>query len=382
MCRWWLSWCVLRLSQSLMIPAPDVSRDVIIRGLAVPIAGVGAFRGSAALALAASPRMPLLQGEFKNVGVLECRTQECRVKVFYPTSESVGHEEGFYMTPAASEGIARMVGFHKVGLGFLLDHLGRAPGGYRQNASPIDSTCPLLVYSHGFGGNYEMSTHLFRQMASHGFVVAAVEHADGTASRTVLADGTTREFGSFMQDSQRRRSQDLLDVAELVKDNIRGLPPLGDLFFGGHSYGGPSALLASQQNTDVRGIILHDPAIRASEAARLSQATSTISFVSDQYGAAGVRCGTTYACQGSCHGNFVDAPMWAPPWVMEPLSKVFIPAAGPCEPAILHNELAKVAKSFSKDPASFCSTSSSDSPLTLRPLESERIPNSPQKLYA
>ena len=54
---------------------------------------------------------------------------------------------------------------------------------------------------------------------------------------------------------------------------------------------------------------------------------------------------------GGFHGNFVDAALWAPPWVMRPLSSV-IPAAGPCDPAAMHAILAATGSDFLRGDAS------------------------------
>ena len=66
----------------------------------------------------------------------------------------------------------------------------------------------------------------------------------------------------------------------------------------------------------------------------------TLSYISEEYDRGGVRCGTTIKTVGGFHGNFVDAALWAPPWVMRPLSAV-IPAAGPCDPIAMHDEIAR-----------------------------------------
>jgi predicted dienelactone hydrolase len=108
--------------------------------------------------------------------------------------------------------------FRQLGLSFLLGHLADAPSGCWLEAPPhrTAGALPLLCYSHGFGGNMDMATYLMREIASHGVIVAALEHTDGTASNTALEDGTERPFspGLLSQAAQlRRRADELLAAA-------------------------------------------------------------------------------------------------------------------------------------------------------------------------
>jgi len=79
---------------------------------------------------------------------------------------------------------------------------------------------------------------------------------------------------------------------------------------------------------------------------RGARTAPTLSYVSDEYDRFGVKCGdATLHTVGGFHGNFVDAPLWAPNWVMAPLSFV-IPASGPCDPVAMHDTLARTARMF------------------------------------
>jgi hypothetical protein len=80
----------------------------------------------------------------------------------------------------------------------------------------------------------------------------------------------------------------------------------------------------------------------------------SITYISDEYNKAKVRYGDlTLHVKGAYHGNFVDAPLWAPAVVMRLLS-LLIPAAGPSNPVEIHEQLAQSAAEFmrNKNPAS------------------------------
>lgn len=328
------------------------------------------FRIGAALAVIGQPRLPpSIRSRLVGSKVIRLPELGSRVRVFYPISDEAAEavsasnrssNQDRYCTDgrATSDGMAGLVGFRQLGLSFLLAHLAEASSGCCSETGDGDfASCekgaPLLIYSHGYGGNMDMATYFLRAMAQRGIVVAAVEHTDGTASSTVLANGNRLNFDSSMmslRDGLDRRARELTEAAALLPTLLPECS--GRVFLGGHSYGAPSALLAAQRqrpwgpSPKIAGLILHDPALSMGRGLQLPPKIPTVSYVSDEYNRAGIACGdATYHVKGAFHGNFVDAPLWAPLWVMRTLSAV-IPACGPADPEAVHSELADSARGF------------------------------------
>jgi dienelactone hydrolase len=300
--------------------------DLVARSAVGLSIAATAFRGGAAFAVIDQPRMPTLSGAFEHVGVRYETCGGARVKVFYPAA-APSDVAAPYCTDGrdTSDGMAGLVGFRQTGLSFLLSHLSDAQSGCWLDAPPAEAEQrpPVLVYSHGFGGNMDMASYMFRTFAAHGIIVAAVEHTDGTASFTKLVDEAPRPFAPRMLSRKEQLSKRAAELIAAAQPGALGLPDSldgGDLFFGGHSYGGPAALLAASSasaaspSLPLRGVLLHDPALGMGEDVwAIRRAASrpdvpTLSFVSDEYDKYGVRCGeATLHTIGGFHGNFVDA---------------------------------------------------------------------------
>ena len=204
----------------------------------------------------------------------------------------------------------------------------------------------------------DMAAYFFRTMASKGMIVAALEHTDGTASSTVLEDGSERRFNEYLMTGRQqltRRATELLEAAEFLPEKLeqRFNATVGTIMLGGHSYGAPSAVMAANgasNQSNINGLILHDPALGMGYGILppngAKSKIATISYVSDEYNRDNVRYGDlTLHVKGCFHGNFVDAPLWAPRLVMRPLS-LAIPAAGPADPFMVHEQLANSAMAF------------------------------------
>ena len=53
-------------------------------------------------------------------------------------------------------------------------------GSARRDAVPLGAEFPLVILSHGYPGNRYLLSHLGEKLASHGYVVASVDHTDST----------------------------------------------------------------------------------------------------------------------------------------------------------------------------------------------------------
>jgi len=255
----------------------------------------------------------------------------------------------------------------------LTAHLANGDCGVQLGTPPLPGQWPVLCYSHGFGGNMQMGTLVLREIASRGVIVVAVEHTDGSASRTIRADGSVLKFGDRLDGGRTaglgRRVAELTAAAEAVLARAPELPPgiaaacrPGRLFLGGHSYGAPTALLALRAASDrYAGALLHDPALVVLPDDQLTPALPCpiLALLSDEYtasdylrppaltvAAAAPSSSGAYHLRGSAHGNYVDAPFWAARLVMRLLARLGIPASGAGEQVAVLRAIGTTAAAF------------------------------------
>ena len=163
--------------------------EAIAQALAYPAGLILSFRTGAALAVIGQPRLPDLEVPIGS-RVIRLAKTGARVRLFYPCRRLLVTDNNkpswaLYCTDgrSTSDGMAGLVGFRQVGLSFLLAHLADASSGCFADAASLFDTdnndrVPLLVYSHGYGGNMDMATYFLRQIAAEGIMVAAIEHTD------------------------------------------------------------------------------------------------------------------------------------------------------------------------------------------------------------
>ena len=331
------------------------------RSLGVVLTGVAAGTAAFQLSTRGYPLPLTPAGGYSISGAdvrLPCGSSSFRARVLWPCAPDDRSGPSLPYMGAGDDGQAQadsLAGLVRLP-SILTAHLASARSGVRLGAPPLPGPWPILCYSHGYGGNAQMGTLVLREISSYGCVVVAVEHTDGSASRTLRADGSVQRFGERPEGGRATglalRAAELTAAADAVRSRSSALPPgvaavcnLERLFIGGHSYGAPTALLAlrSAQAGTIKGALLHDPAlVMLSEGQLVAPPCPVLALLSDEYTAsaeylrppavalaqAAPEGSALYHLIGSAHGNYVDAPFWAARLVMRTLARLGIPASG------------------------------------------------------
>lgn len=127
-----------------------------------------------------------------------------------------------------------------------------------RDAAPAPGARPLVVFSHGFAGHRRQSTFFTTHLASHGYVVASVDHAGNTFADLLGAQG--RPMLDVWRDSMEARPRDvtfLIDAvasAGVAVDTAR-------VGMTGHSFGGWTAVRVIPDEPRVAAVVALAPAI-------------------------------------------------------------------------------------------------------------------------
>ena len=112
--------------------------------------------------------------------------------------------------------------------------------------------CPLVLYSHHSGGNRRSATYLSTPLASHGYLVAALDHSE------VIVP----EIAGNLRDLIANRVPDarfLLDYMLAGAIPSTAQPDPDRIAIVGHSFGGWTALALPETDTRIRAVVALAP---------------------------------------------------------------------------------------------------------------------------
>ncbi|WP_199831937.1 alpha/beta hydrolase family protein [Streptomyces acidiscabies] len=267
------------------------------------------------------------------------------VQLWYPARKSpAGARRAQYLGRTEHE--ARIVSgalARQVGLpGFLIDGVPRARTRSVVGAAVAGGSgrFPVVLFSPGSGGVRTQNTAWAEELASHGYVVAALDHPYDSVA-VVLADGRTirgRTASTGDRDKDDRlaadwtavRAADLSFVLTRLDRLDRADPLTGRLDTGrvavtGHSMGGAAALQAARRDGRFDAVIdldgyPHGPVSPPLRRPTLALTQAITSGTDPQYlprltEALKHSAATSYrlTIPGAAHLTFMDGPLYLPP---------------------------------------------------------------------
>jgi dienelactone hydrolase len=218
-------------------------------------------------------------------GAYRCGATQTRIpgsvacQVHYPASETSSSATRYpYFRPKAVEGLAD---YSRTPVS-LLRMLSNRQHPCLMEAEPlivhnvdnnnnIPTKYPIVLFSHGLGGCMEMYTQLCQQIASHGYIVIAMEHEDGSGAHAETSLGETILYKRpddtpysrqkvvdfrlpFLQHRVSEVSKLLHTIAHCPDETspqVQAILKVADLDKGiallGHSFGGAAMILTAQE---------------------------------------------------------------------------------------------------------------------------------------
>ena len=208
--------------------------------------------------------------------------RELMVHLFYPTDSTIGD----FQTPVVRTQHWTTLSNEQVVSGRVLRRSNYDgvfwPFEHEPAISAADASYPVFIFSHGGGGAIERNLFLIGELASRGFVVAAINHTYFT-DFVSFPDGRLingRGFGldgdpaitpaeeALLADAQNLWSDDQIFVLEqligLGQDPVSGFFGRLDMtrvVAGGFSFGGASAYEAASKDSRIRAVVEGDGTI-------------------------------------------------------------------------------------------------------------------------
>lgn len=147
-----------------------------------------------------------------------------------------------------------------------------------------DEQMPAVIFSHGFGGNYQVGEQYAEALAAKGYVVYCFDFCGGSPGSR--SDGSTLEMSIFTEQADLEAVMAMIQNLDYVdRDN---------LFLIGTSQGGAvSAITAADHQEEIRGAILLYPAFCLVDMTK--ERFDSVEDIPDTYFSLWMTVGRTYA---------------------------------------------------------------------------------------
>jgi dienelactone hydrolase len=269
------------------------------------------------------------------------------LQIWYPAADDAGLHNAPWMEAAevVAPAVAKWINLPS----FFLDHLAlsRSPALQEASLSPGSDRYPIVLFSHGFGGFRAQNTNQAIYLASHGFIVAAVEHTYG-AVVTVFPDGqvayhnpdTLPDGLSEQEDlaATRRLGDQWAEDLAYALDTLASLDQAGAVGFFtnrldlenigamGHSTGGGAAIEFCRRDPRCDSILTMDPYLKpvSEQTLEIGLTVPALHQFSESWSSEGnqetfesfighaANASWTGSIAGTAHYDFTDLPLLTP----------------------------------------------------------------------
>ena len=328
--------------------------------------GIGSLVTSCVLAAKwyMRPQFPVRSSR-ENVASFKSRIGSTTTQTFYPISskKSKKKKKSVYIRDRALFGLSKWLHMPSAALFFLRN---KSHPLEFEVGSPRKDKLPILLFSHGIGGNCEIYSQLCADIADSGFIVVALEHEDGSASYAMNSNGeeifyqfppkdmpyTRQNVVKFRKPFLEQRKQEVESAFEHMKmlseskdathpfKHIADVVDFDRVAIGGHSFGGASTIHLNASSSSVlkpRCVLLHDPWPFCVSEKDINQGLNrpTLCMVGDRFRNSPEYAITedlieqtrrknrvkvySYHVQGATHSQFSDTPFWLPTPIATPL---------------------------------------------------------------
>ncbi|TYZ67631.1 hypothetical protein PybrP1_011408 [[Pythium] brassicae (nom. inval.)] len=337
---------------------------------------LGVATGSVALAVALLvlfpwPDLTRLHGPYQSIGVTTMRLGDVECRVLYPSAKApsavplsrrasmLHHGEHVLKGMSAFTRMPQFL-FGCLNSG-LLAAIPNAPVATPETRAADSSSTgsdggakrwPLVVFSHGLGGTIDIYSAVTQQLASDGNIVVVVNHCDGSAAVTRMADGRIEYYqpisvavrdnidgaGFRLRNAQLRvRVQEVRRVLNAIALEQRTQAPGGvfaeadaaSVSLVGHSFGAATAMATAHVDERIRCLVLLDAWMEPLDAdvkTGLGPRVPVFHLLSEHFfhWDANMRATKTHAhgcsharstlsvLRGTRHNDFCDLPLFSP----------------------------------------------------------------------